>query len=281
MSVPQIFDRIGLRQRRGRAAPNLADHDFLIAETADRLLDRLKDINKEFKNILVIGAYDGLLKNKLKSMGFNDVVTIDINAAMGADIVADEEFLPFAKDSFDCVISHMMLPFVNDVPGVLAQIQYSLKPDGLFLGTTLGVNTLRNFSEAMMRVELELYNGASNRIGPFVDIVDAAALMQRTGFALPVVDQDMIDVTYGSALRLMHDLRGMGWSAPHAEKPKTVSKTFFDELEKSFKPNGMDVVFDVLYLTGWGPDSSQQKPLRPGSAVNRLADALDTDEYKI
>lgn len=281
MSVPQIFDRIGLRQRRGRAAPNLADHDFLVAETADRLLDRLKDINKEFKNILVIGAYDGLLKNKLKSMGFNDVVTIDINAAMGADIVADEEFLPFAKDSFDCVISHMMLPFVNDVPGVLAQIQYCLKPDGLFLGTTLGVNTLRNFSEAMMRVELELYNGASNRIGPFVDIVDAAALMQRTGFALPVVDQDMIDVTYGSALRLMHDLRGMGWSAPYAEKPKTVSKTFFDELEKSFKPNGMDVVFDVLYLTGWAPDSSQQKPLRPGAATNRLADALDTDEHKI
>lgn len=281
MTVPQIFDRTGLRVKRARAAAVLQDHDFLLRETAERLIDRLSDIRKDFKNILVIGAYGGLLKSLLADKDMVNVVAIDLSAEMQPDVIADEELLPFAKDTFDCVISHMMLPFVNDVPGVLAQLQYSMKPDGLFLATTLGVNSLKNLAEAMMQVELELYNGASSRVGPFVDIVDAAALMQRTGFALPVVDQDMIHVSYSSLEKLMHDLRGMGWSSPHVQKPPQVSREYFNRVEKVLKNNGMDIVFDVLYLTGWAPDSSQQKPLRPGSASQRLADALETDEHSL
>ncbi len=281
MSVPEIFDRKSLRLKRRRAAKGFRDHDFLIAETAKRLLDRLKDINRSFQSILVIGAHCGLMKSALSDMGFDNVITMDLAAEMRPDVIADEEFLPFAKDSFDCVISHMMLPFVNDVPGVMAQIQYCLKPDGLFLATTLGVETLQNLSEVMMRAELELYNGASSRIGPFVDIVDAAALMQRTGFALPVIDQDIINVSYTSLNKLMHDLRGMGWSSPHKQKPPTVGRVYFEAVEKLIKSKDIDVVFDVLYLTGWAPDASQQKPLRPGQSEHRLADALETKEHKL
>ena len=158
MSVPDIFDRKTLRIKRNRAAAHYADHDFLIRETAIRLLDRLRDMNKDFKSILVIGSHGGLMQKLLHDMGYQNCIVMDYAHVMNPDVIADEEYLPIAANTLDCVISHMMLPVVNDVPGVLAQIRYALKPDGLFLGTTLGVNTLSNVQHAMLQSELELKN---------------------------------------------------------------------------------------------------------------------------
>lgn len=285
--VPHIFNRQGIAQKRARAAADFAAHDFLIRNTAQMLLDRLNDILRPFENILVIGSHCGLMREMLTDMGQDrdSVTVIDLAENYGADILADEEALPFAAQQFDCVISHLSLPFVNDVPGVLAQVNYSLKPDGLFLATTLGVNTLVNVQAAMMQADIDLYQGAHARVGPFIDIADAAALMQRAGFALPVIEQDSIRVLYRDFNKLMHDLRGMAWSSPQAGRGRVKgSKRYFDAVDrilKTPKEQSFEVGFDVLTLTGWAPSENQQRPLAPGSAEHRLAEALESVEHPL
>lgn len=290
-AIPVIFDRKRIARNRSRAAADFNQYDFLYREVAERLLDRLLDINRRFKKILVLGAQGGLITEILKSNpAYKDtqIFTLDISADMKADMVGDEEKLPIGRHSVDCVISNLNLHFINDLPGCLAQIGYALEPDGLFIASILGPQSLADFRTALMQAELELFNGSGNRIAPFVDIVDATALMQRAQFALPVVDQDKITVSYPDTYKLMRDLRGMGGGNPLSEITQArVSKALFDRAEAIYRKQHAEVdgripvLFEILYLTGWSPHESQQQPLRPGSAETRLADALDSSEVPV
>ena len=203
----------------------------------------------------------------------------------GTKLVADEECLPFGPGSFELVVANLSLHWTNDLPGTLIQVRQCLKPDGLFLGAMFGGETLHELRTALMQAEIELEGGASPRLSPLADLRDAGALLQRAGFALPVADVDRITVSYPHAFKLMKDLRGMGeTNAIHTRRRNMTRRaTLFRAAEIYQEMFGdrdgrIPATFDVLTLTGWAPDASQQQPLRPGSAQGRLADALGVAE---
>jgi SAM-dependent methyltransferase len=292
----QPFDRASVRAHRERAAAGLATHDFLLREVGQRLAERLDDIKRNFPRVLDLGAHDGGMAALLgRKAGSELVVQADVSPAMtrlaraGTDgalhVVADEETLPFAPASFDLTISNLSLHWVNDLPGALLQIRHALKPDGLLLASMLGGETLFELRQCLMEAELAVEGGISPRISPFAEVRDMGNLLTRAGFALPVADADTIAVTYANALSLMRDLRGMGEANAISERRKTLSRrttlleaaALYDR--KFAKADGrITATFQVIYLSGWAPHPSQQKPLRPGSAAQRLADALGTEE---
>ncbi len=289
-----LFDRRLLRRRRDRAAVNLTAHDFLFAEVAERLTERLDDVTRKFPRALDLGCHGGALARALgRRGGVETLVQCDLSPAMARaaassgrpSLAADEEALPFAPRSFDLVMSVLSLHWVNDLPGALIQIRQALKPDGLFLGALLGGETLAELRAALMEAELAEEAGASPRISPFAEVRDAGALLQRAGFALPVADVDTIPVTYPDALALMRDLRGMGESNALVERRRTpmrratLARTVAIYAEKFGQADGrVPATFQVITLTAWAPHPCQPKALAPGSARSRLADALDAEE---
>ncbi len=296
-----VFDRAAVRRHRERVAATLADYDFLLREVAERLADRLDDVKRSFPLALDLGCHDGTLATTLAGRGgIETLVQADIaedmaRRARDADgplahrptLVADEELLPFSERSFDLVLSLMSLHWVNDLPGALLQINHALKPDGLFLAALPGGETLYELRQSLLMAESELEGGAGPRVSPFAQIQDAAGLLQRVGFALPVCDVDTITVRYPNALKLMDDLRGMGESNAVRARRKGWSRretllhaaeiyqeTFGDD------EGGIPATFQIIFLTAWRPDASQPQPLRPGSAEARLAEALGTEEVR-
>jgi len=294
----RVFDRAQVRRQRDRAAAALRAHDFLLREAAERLADRLDDVKRRFPLALDLGCHDGTLARVLRGRGgIETLVQCDLSPAMAQAaaaaaaasgqpaLAADEEFLPFAPASFDLVLSVLSLHWVNDLPGALLQLRHCLKPDGLLLVALLGGETLRELRAALLQAELEEQGGASPRVSPFADIRDAGALLQRAGFALPVADLDSLTVTYPDALALLRDLRGMGEGNAVRERPRAFSRgailtraaALYDERFR--QPDGrLPATFQVITLTAWAPHADQPKPLRPGSARQRLADALDSRE---
>jgi len=289
MSDPvEVFDRRAVRQHRDRAAALLDHHDFLLREAAERLADRLLDVSRRFPVALDLGCHRGEIAETLAGRGgVETLVQCDLSERMvrragGLSVVGDEEWLPFAPASFDLVISALSLHWVNDLPGALAQIRRVLKPDGLFLAAILGGETLKELRRAWLEAELAEEGGAGPRVSPFVDLRDAGALLQRAGFALPVVDGDTIAVTYGDPMRLMADLRGMGESNAVAQRRKTFTRraTLLRALSlyQDLHANGdgrLPATFQLITLTGWAPHPSQQQPLRPGSGQFDFAEGLD------
>jgi SAM-dependent methyltransferase len=175
----------------------------------------------------------------------------------------------------------MDLHWVNDLPGALIQIGRILKPDGLFLGAMLGGGTLWQLRQALGAAESEIEGGLSPRVSPFADLRDAAGLLQRAGFALPVADSETIDVEYADALSLMRELGAMGEGNLVAERRRglarraTMARAAEIYAERFAQPSGrIAATFEILFLHGWAPHESQPKPLKPGSAARRLADAL-------
>ncbi|HEV7368668.1 methyltransferase domain-containing protein [Arenibaculum sp.] len=292
-----VFDRAAVRRHRDRAAPRFESFRFLFEETAERLVERLDDVRRDFPSALDLGMHQGEVARLLADgrKGIRTVVGCDLSEAMAARAgppgllraVADEEFLPFPEASFDLVVSNLSLHWVNDLPGALLQLRRALKPDGFFIGSMLGGETLFELRRCMMDAEMELSGGVSARISPFAEIRDAGALLQRAGFALPVVDGDTITVTYENAFRLMADLRGMGETNAGLGRPRTPTRRalFLRAAERYAElyaePDGrVAATFQILWMAGWAPHESQQRPLRPGSAAARLADALGTEERK-
>jgi SAM-dependent methyltransferase len=287
------FDRASVRRHRDRAAPGLARHDFLLREIGERLGERIGDIRRDFPRVLDLGAHDGAMADYLGPAGRDMVVQCDLSSAMTAAnrrghlrVVADEEWLPFAPESFDLAVSNLSLHWVNDLPGALAQVRRALKPDGFFLGALLGGDSLFELRRCLMDAELKIEGGLSPRISPMADIRDAGNLLTRAGFALPVADSDTLTVSYANAFELMKELRGMGESNAVAERRKGFSRraTLLEAAAMYAKDYADDdgrvtVTFQVLYLGGWTPHASQQKPLKPGSAAQRLADALGSTEH--
>lgn len=290
MSDVHVFDRQQVRRQRERAAPRLGEHDFLLQDVGERLADRLSDVTRQFPLALDLGCHSGTLGRLLGGRGgIQRLVEADLSLKMAASaghpaLVADEEALPFAPRSFDLVISNLSLHWVNDLPGCLLQIRQTLKEDALFLATMLGGETLKELRQCLQDAELQEESGVSPRVSPFADVRDAGALLQRAGFALPVVDVDTITVTYPNPLKLMADLRGMGESNAVAARRKTLTRrgtvlralALYEE-RYADKDGRIPATFQVLTLTAWRPHASQQKPLAPGSGRISLAEALGND----
>lgn len=199
----------------------------------------------------------------------------------GTAVAGNEEALPFAEGAFDLVVSLFGFHWVNDLPGALVQLRRALKPDGLLLAAMPGGETLKELRQAFLEAETAVEGGVSPRVSPFVDVRTAGGLLQRAGFALPMVDVDSLTVSYENAFALMRDLRGMGEANALAGRRRSFSRrrTLFAMAETYAARHGgvegrIPATFEVLYLTAWAPHESQPKPLAPGSAKASLADVL-------
>ncbi|MBS0548466.1 MAG: methyltransferase domain-containing protein [Proteobacteria bacterium] len=287
-----VFDRGVLRQRRERAAHGWDRQAFLKREIAARLAERLADVRRRFPLALDLGCHGDEMAEALgPSSPVDRLIRADLGLgfarrAQGPAVVTDEEALPFAAKSFDLVLSAMDLHWVNDLPGTLIQIGRILKPDGLFLGAMLGGATLWQLRQALGAAESEIEGGLSPRVSPFADLRDAAGLLQRAGFAMPVADGETIDVEYADALSLMRELGAMGEANLVLERRRglarraTLLRAAEIYTERFSRPSGrIAASFEVLFLHGWSPDASQPKPLKPGAAKHRLADALGGIEH--
>ena len=273
--------------RRDRASSAFTEHNFLVQEVGNNLADRLNDIKRSFPLALDLGCHTGDLGRLLiRREDVGAVVSCDLSPEMTARapdprVAADEEALPFRDGTFDLVSSLLSLHWVNDLPGALSQIRRTLKPDGLFLAAMLGGQTLNELRHALTEAEIAIEGGLSPRVSPFTDVRDAGDLLQRAGFALPVVDTETITVMYDDPLKLIADLRGMGDTNAVVERRKgwtrrTTLLEAMDRYRTAFEApeGGFPATFQVIYLIGWSPDASQPKPLRRGTAKSSLTDAL-------
>ncbi|MEX1146952.1 MAG: methyltransferase domain-containing protein [Sphingomonadales bacterium] len=290
-SPPRLFDRKGLRLHRRRAVAGFKAHDFLFREIADRIDERLSEINRSFTRALVLGNHGGIAANMVAARTAPDLlVQTDLAADLassgatpgpGLAVAADEEALPFAPQAFNLAVSVLGLHWVNDLPGTLLQIRRSLGPDGLMLAAMMGGDSLHELRHALIEAESAVEGGASPRVSPFVDVRTAGGLLQRAGFALPMVDTDSFTVTYENAFALMKDLRGMGEANALLDRRTTFTRrrTLLATAEAYHARHAGDdgripVTFDILYLTAWAPHESQPRPLTPGTAKASLTDML-------
>jgi SAM-dependent methyltransferase len=281
-----IFDGALVRQRLARAR-NAGAENFLLEGIVDDLADRLAAVKRSFAAILDVATPSPLAAQTLARMfpqaAIRRLPSIDEDG--GSTFGADER-LAVEAQSFDLAVSLLALQAVNDLPGLLLQIRWSLKPDGLFVAALLGGQSLQELRAAFAEAEEELRGGASPRVAPFADVRDTGALLQRAGFALPVSDVDTIMVRYADMFGLVRDLRAMGaTNALVARERKPLSRALVMQAaqiyaERFGDPDGrVRATFDVVWLSGWAPHESQQKPLKPGSARMRLSDVLPTKTY--
>ena len=270
---PRLFDRVLLRNRQSRAARQ-GSASFLLDRVAEDMAERQQAVLREFSAGIDLGTPGD-----------------QVRAALAASVrqlravalpLSDTEPLALASASADLLVSALALQFVNDLPGVLAQIRRALKPDGLFLAAMIGGETLTELRQSFAAAESEVEGGVSPRVAPFVDLRDLGSLLQRAGFALPVTDVDRIVVRYDNAFALMQDLRRMGATNVLNERRRTPSRrAMFLKMaqiyaERFSDPDGrIRATFDIVWLSGWAPHESQQKPLKPGSAKMSLADAVN------
>jgi SAM-dependent methyltransferase len=272
IAAPVLFDRalLGARQRR---ALKQGPAGFLLDRVAEDMAERLRAVLRTFADGADVGTPGDqvchALAGRVARLSHVDVPEIE------------NEGLALKPQSLDLVVSALALQFVNDLPGVLAQVRRALKPDGLLLAAMIGGDTLTELRQAFAAAEAELEGGVSPRVAPFADLRDIGALLQRTGFALPVTDIDRVVVRYDSALALMHDLRRMGATNVLVERRRTLTRraTLLRMAqiysERFADPDGRSrATFEVIWLSGWAPHENQQKPLQPGSAKASLAEAV-------
>lgn len=277
-----------LAERRRRALKRPLDGaDFLLSCVAEDLADRLSATLRHFEVAVDLSGFGNLMPHLLRQAeNIGRVIRFDplvADCRTGAPhAVIDDEYLPLGHRSCDLITSTLALQFVNDLPGTLVQIHQALRPDGLFLGAMLGGETLGELRQAMVAAEVELNNGASPRIAPFADVRDIGGLMQRAGFALPVVDQDRLTVRYDGVRALFRDLRAMGATNVLVDRGHNpLTRRLVDRIDEIYRARYADsdgrlrATFQVISLSGWIPHESQQKPLRPGSARASLAEAVE------
>ena len=279
---PRIFDRQAYRARRARAPA--ADRDLILVEdSAAQMALRISAISRRFSRgldlhsrPLVFAALEPLAETWVRTGNLSDTPTI----------AADDEWLPFADESFDLVTSVLSLHAVNDLPGTLVQIRRVLKPDGLFIAAMFGGETLKELRVAFAAAEEETLGGVSPRVAPFADVRDVGGLLQRACFALPVTDIERTVIRYRELPRLFADLRAIGETNVLADRrSQALSKRTLAALVREYETRFADstgrfpATFEIVFLTGWAPHESQQKPLRPGSAKARLSDALGSVEH--
>lgn len=276
------------RKRRALARP-VPGADFLLARAAEELSDRLATVERRFENAVAAfcvtpAARDAVLASG-KAVRVQRVEADEAFLNGDPGLLAMPETLPLEPESVDLIVSLLALQEVNDIPGMLIQARRALKPDGLFLAAMAGADTLVELRESLLAAESELLGGVSPRVSPFADVRDAGALLQRAGFALPVADIDTVTVRYDHMFALIRDLRAMGEAnALLARSRRPATRALFARAaeiyaERFSDPDGrIRATFSFIWLSGWAPDASQQKPLKPGSAKTSLADALKKAE---
>ncbi|MEH3117173.1 MAG: methyltransferase domain-containing protein [Methylorubrum populi] len=284
-----LFDPALIRRRIARAR-GTGYAGFLLDRVLDDLEDRLASVTRPFPLALDLGTPLPTLAGRLLGSGrVGRLVRLGPVPEAGGALVGDPERLPFgAGAGFDLAVSALALQHVNDLPGALVQVRRALKPDGLFLAGLLGGATLTELRQAFLQAESETEGGASPRVAPFAELRDLGGLLQRAGFALPVADADTVTVRYGDPFALMRDLRAMGLTNALTARRRTplrratLMRAAAIYAERFSDPDGrLRATFEILWLSGWAPHGSQQKPLRPGSAKARLADALGTAEHRL
>ncbi|MBO0737398.1 MAG: methyltransferase domain-containing protein [Alphaproteobacteria bacterium] len=265
MSSIELFDRRAWRMHRDRAARG-ACVDFLHAEVAALLIDRLDDVKRQFPSVLDLGTHSGALSGALAHRpGVEYIVGTDPSLGFlarldGIRVAADPELLPFRPACFDLAVSVNSLHWVGDLPGALVQLRRILKPGGLFLAAMFGGSTLVELRAALLHAEMIEEGGASPRVSPAADLADIAALLLRTGFVMPVADAEKITVSYPDALALMRDLRGMGETNAIAARRRepmrraTLARAAALYAERFGLADGrIPATFEILFLTGWAP----------------------------
>jgi SAM-dependent methyltransferase len=292
MSAPAyiVFDRPLARARLARAHVQGAA-SFLLDHVAAEFPERLSAILRPFPRVLDLGTPGPALTQALAPRQPALLVhAAPVPAALdgGVRLVADEEVLPFTPASFDLVVSALALQGVNDLPGALVQIRRVLAADGLFMGCLIGGQSLQELRLALAEAEESITGGVSPRVAPLADLRDMGGLLQRAGFALPVTDVDTLTVRYSSMFGLLADLRGMGaTNALVARDRRPLRRAVLMRAAEIYQsrfadPDGrLRATFEFVWLSGWAPHESQQKPLQPGSAKARLADALGAVERKV
>lgn len=286
-----LFDRKLLRQRRARFAPEVAARETVLAHVAREIAERVSLMLRPFPLALDLGAYHGLLGRtvaELPSVGtmiYAESVPAFAALCPRPALVCDEDWLPFKDASLNLIVSGLALHRVNDLPGALIQIRRALAPDGLFMAALLGAGALSELRAALLEAEAELQGGASPRVAPFGDVRTYGALLQRAGFALPVADAETLTLRYANPREVMREIRALGGgNVLLARSRRPIARHTLQRAEDIYRarhgtPDGrVSASFEIVYLSGWGPDPSQQKPLKPGSAAQRLADALGTKE---
>ncbi|KRQ94293.1 SAM-dependent methyltransferase [Bradyrhizobium jicamae] len=269
-SAPLLFDRALLRARMDRARRG-GPVTFLLDRVREDFEERLQAVMRNFADVADIWTPDELLQKSLTDR-FRSIVRLDVDRS---------EVLSLQPESLDLVVSALAFQFVNDLPGVLAQIRRALKPDGLLLAAMLGGDTLTELRQSFAAAEAECEGGVSPRVVPFADLRDVGALLQRAGFALPVTDVDRVVVRYDSAFALMADLRRMGATNILVERRHTPTRrATMLRMAQIYGERFADAdgriraTFDIVWLSGWAPHESQQRPLRPGSAKASLEEAV-------
>jgi SAM-dependent methyltransferase len=286
-----LFDRKLLRERRARFAHEIGARELVLAHVAREIAERVALMLRPFPLALDLGAYHGLLGRKVAELpSVGTMIYAESVPAFAAlcprpALVCDEDALPFRDASLNLIVSGLALHRVNDLPGALIQIRRALAPDGLFMAALLGAGALSELREALIEAEAEAEGGASPRVAPFGDVRAYGALLQRAGFALPVADAETLTVRYGSPSEVMREIRALGGgNVLLARSRRPLARKTLKRAEDIYRARHgtadgkVKASFEIVYLSGWGPDPSQQKPLRPGSAAQRLADALGTTE---
>lgn len=276
------FDRRLRRLRRDRAA-RLAGADYLHRHAADELLDRLADIKRDFRDALDLGCAGGYVSSQLRRRGLR-VTSADANAIFAGNqpngVQCDEDRLPFGDSSFDLIVSVGVLDSVNDLPGALALLRRSLRPDGLFLAALAGAGSLPRLRSAMTAADAAEGPGASPRVHPQIDVRAAGDLLARAGFALPVADTDSLEIRFASLLSLVADLRAMAGTnvlAARSIAPLTrlgLGAAMADFQQHSGPDGKTPERLEIIYLTAWAPAPGQPQPARRGSSTASLAEAL-------
>ena len=269
--APVLFDRALLLQRQGRAA-TIGPATFLLDRVVEDMEERLSAVTRVFAGAADIWTPGAGLQELLRGRA-QSFTRVALESA--------QEVLPFAPETLDLAVSALAFQFVNDLPGVFAQIRRALKPDGLLLAAMIGGDSLTELRQSFAAAEAECEGGVSPRVAPFADLRDIGGLLQRAGFALPVTDVDRIVVRYDSAFGLMADLRRMGATNILAERRRIPTRrATLLRMAKIYAERFADgdgrirATFDVIWLSGWAPHESQQKPLRPGSAKMSLEAAV-------
>lgn len=270
------------RRRRTFGAPNA---DFLLQRTAEDLADRLGAVLRSFDKAYDLGTPGEQVQQALASRRVSlTPLESDPQLAgsrVGAQLMPSPEALGLEVESANLIVSGLFLHHINDLPGLLAQTRRALRPDGLFLASFLGGTSLTELRQSFLAAETAITGGASPRVAPFVDLREAGSLLQRAGFALPVVDSDVVTVRYADVFGLMRDLRAMGLSNALAERSrKNLRRDVLFAMAEHYKQHFADAdgriraSFEIVYVSGWAPHESQQKPLKPGSAQRHLSEVL-------
>eukprot|EP00040_Diaphanoeca_grandis_P002774 m.22671 g.22671 ORF g.22671 m.22671 type:complete len:337 (-) comp13900_c0_seq1:43-1053(-) len=287
--VPQVFDRRAKRRQRDKAArdPGFQSYERLRNEVAWQMCDRVQDISRPFDLGLDLGCGRGHLGQQIDDEMIKYLVQSELASGplnrfdescrdAGMRIQSDEEVLPFRRNTFDVVLSNLSLHWVNDLPGCLTQINNSLVPDGVFIGSMFGGETLYELRCSMQLADIERKGGFAPRISPFVEVKDCGSLLQRTGFTLLTVDVDEFTINYPSPFELLEDLQGMGESNAAIKRPPFLSKESIAATAAIYQEmygnddGTIPATFQVIYLLGWKPDKSQVTPARRGSATHSI-----------